>query len=80
MTFCGTFRKNDVECTAHHEILYDACVWFKKIHLAKNVPQNAKDSLGSLPETFVQRFSVKEEFLRISENSPKIPRTGASFK
>ena len=38
MTFCGTVRKNvaRIKCATHHERLYNACVWLKKIHFANN--------------------------------------------
>ena len=63
MTFCKTFRKNiaRIECTAHHERLYNACVWLKKDTFCKEFPQNTKDSSGSFPEAVVRGFSLKEE-------------------
>ena len=35
---CGTFPKNvaRIECATHHERLYNACIWLKKIQFAKN--------------------------------------------
>ena len=40
MTFCKTFRKNiaRIECTAHHERLYNACVWLKRDTFCKVFP------------------------------------------
>ena len=75
MTFCKTFRKNiaRIECTAHHERLYNACVWLKKDTFCKEFPQNTKDSSGSFPEAVVRGFSLKEVFLRISQIHRKSP-------
>ena len=48
MTFYGTFRKNVVriECAAHHERLYDACIWLKNIQFANNFLKMPKIHLG----------------------------------
>ena len=80
MTFYEAFRKNvaRTECATHHERLYNACVWLKTYTFCKEFPQNAKDSSGSFPEVVVRRFSLKELFLRISQNSQEIPCTGVS--
>ena len=80
MTFCETFRENvtRIECATHHEILCNACVWFKKDTFCKEFPQNAKDSSGSFLEAVLRMFSLKEVFLRISQNSKEIPCTGVS--
>ena len=80
MTFCETFCTNvaRTECATHHERLYNACVWLKSDTFCKQFPQNAKDSSGSFPEAVVQRFSLKEVFLRILQNSLEIPCTGVS--
>ena len=80
MTFCRTCRKNfaRIECATHHERLYSACIWSKTTQLCKEFPENAKDLPGSFPEAVVQRVSLKEMFLRISQNSKGIPCTGVS--
>ena len=80
MTFCETFRKDvaRTEYATHHERLYNACVWLKNDTFCNEFPQNTKDSSGSFPEAVVRRFSLKEVFLRISQNLQEIPRTGVS--
>ena len=82
MTFCETFRKNvaRIECATHHERIYNACVWLKKDTFCKEFPQNAKDSSESFPEAVVRRFSLKDVFLRISQNLQEIPCTGVSLQ
>ena len=50
----------------------------KKDTTCKGFPQNAKDSPGSFPEAVAQRVSLKEMFLRISQNLQGIPCTGVS--
>ena len=45
----------------------------KKDIFCKEFPQNATDSPESFPEAVVQRFSLKEIFLKISQNLQEIP-------
>ena len=75
MTFCGTFRKNvaRTECATHHERLYNACVWLKKIHLQRISPKCQKFSWvisrSSRPEVFVE-ISALENFAKFTRKSP----------
>ena len=44
----------------------------EKNTFCKEFPQNAKDFPGSFQEAVVRRFSVKEVFLRVSQNSQSL--------
>ena len=74
MTFCGTFRKNvaRVECAAHHERLYNVCVWLKRYILQRISPKcqifSWVISRSSLPEVFFKR-DVLENFANFKGNS-----------
>ena len=80
MTFCETLRKNvaRIECATHRKILYNVCIWLKKIQFAIKFIKNTKDSPGSFPEVVVRSFPLKEMLLRISQNLQEIPFTGVS--
>ena len=73
MTFCGTFRKNvaRIEWATHHERLYNACVWLKKIHFANNCPKMPNIPLGHLQKLSSGGFLLKavlENFAKFTGN------------
>ena len=73
MTFCGTFRKNvaRIEWATHHERLYNACVWLKKIHFANNCPKMPNISLGHFQKLSSGGFLLKaalENFAKFTGN------------
>ena len=74
MTSSETFRKNVAinECATHHKRLYNACVCFKKIHCAKNLPKMPNILQDHYIQTQSSRVFFKkgdlENFFKIHKN------------
>ena len=79
MTFCGTFRKNvaRIERATHHEDYIMPASGLKRYILRRISPKCQIFSLV-ISRGVVRRFSLKEVFLRILQNSQEIPSTGVS--